>query len=168
VSRGGAPAAPPGCASRSRASEPRFIIFKWETLLTGPPAMKTVGRWSALYCRGAPVGAKAPCGRALGAHVVWTASPSSLGRSTGPEPPVSGAMASLVVPRLPALRSGRRQRACAARRSTAGCYPPFQQHLLPRFSRYDRLRGPAPTASLRQRCLRLRHARRLAARGGPA
>ena len=81
----------------------------------------------------------------------WTASPSSLGRSTGPERPVSGAMASLVVPRLPALRSGRRQRACAARRSTAGCYPPFQQHLLPRFSRYDRLRGPAPTASLRQR-----------------
>jgi len=87
----------------------------------------------------------------------WTASPSSLGRSTGPERPVPGAMASLVVPRLPsALRSGRRQRACAGRRSTAGCSPPFQQHLLPRFSRYDRLWGPAPTASLRQRCLRLR------------
>ena len=82
-----------------------------------------------------------------------TASPSSLGRSTGPERPGSGAMASLVVPRLPALRSGRRKRACAARRSTAGCSPPFQQHLLPRFSRYDRLRGPAPTSSLRQRCL---------------
>ena len=53
----------------------------------------------------------------------------------------------------PALRSGRRQRACAARRSTAGCSPPFQQHLLSRFSRCDRIRGPAPTASLRQRCL---------------
>ena len=57
------------------------------------------------------------------------------------------------VPRLPGLRSGRRQRACAARRSTAGCSPPFQQHLLSRFSRCDRIRGPAPTASLRQRCL---------------
>ena len=68
-------------------------------------------------------------------------------------------------------RSGRRQRACAARRSTAACSPPFQQCLLPRFSRCNRLRGPAPAASLRQRCLRLRHAHRLAARvacGGPA
>ena len=52
-------------------------------------------------------------------------------------------------------RSGRRQRACAARCSTAGCSPPFQQCLLPRFSRCNRLRGPAPAASLRQRCLRL-------------
>ena len=52
-------------------------------------------------------------------------------------------------------RSGRRQRACAARRSTAGCSQPFQQCLLPRFSRCNRLRGPAPAASLRQRCLRL-------------
>ena len=77
----------------------------------------------------------------------------------------------LRVPCLPALRSGRRQRACAARRSTAGCSPPFQQCLLPRFSRCNRLRGPAPAASLRQRCLRLRHAHRRAARvacGGPA
>ena len=68
-------------------------------------------------------------------------------------------------------RSGRRRRACAARCSTAGCSPPSQQCLLPRFSRCNRLRGPAPAASLRQRCLRLRHAHRLAARvacGGPA
>ena len=68
-------------------------------------------------------------------------------------------------------RSGRRQRACAACCSTAGRSPPFQQCLLPRFSRCNRLRGPAPAASLRQRCLRLRHAWRLAARvarGGPA
>ena len=68
-------------------------------------------------------------------------------------------------------RSGRRQRACAARCSTAGCSPTFQQCLLPRSSRCNRLRGPAPAASLRQRCLRLRHAHRLAARvacGGPA
>ena len=41
----------------------------------------------------------------------------------------------------------------AARPSTAGCSPPFQQHLLSRFSRCDRIRGPAPTPSLRQRCL---------------
>ena len=68
------------------------------------------------------------------------------------------------VPRLPGLRSGRRQRACAARRSTAGCSPPFQQHLLSRFSRCDRIRGPAPTASLRQRCLPGYDV----ARGGPA
>ena len=27
------------------------------------------GRWSALYCRGAPVGSEAPGGRALGADV---------------------------------------------------------------------------------------------------
>ena len=68
-------------------------------------------------------------------------------------------------------RSGRRQRACAARCSTAGCSPTFQQCLLPRSSRCNRLRGPAPAASLRQRCLRLRHTHRLAARvacGGPA
>ena len=68
-------------------------------------------------------------------------------------------------------RSGRRRRACAARCSTAGCSPTFQQCLLPRSSRCNRLRGPAPAASLRQRCLRLRHAHRLAARvacGGPA
>ena len=31
--------------------------------------MKTVWRWSALYCRGAPVGSEAPGGRALGADV---------------------------------------------------------------------------------------------------
>ena len=30
---------------------------------------KTVWRWSALYCRGAPVGSEAPGGRALGADV---------------------------------------------------------------------------------------------------
>jgi len=48
-------------------------------------------------------------------------------------------------------RSGCRQRACAARCLTAGCSPPFQQCLLPRFSRCNRLRGPAPAASLRQR-----------------
>ena len=64
-----------------------------------------------------------------------------------------GGDGALRVPCLRALRSGRRRRACAARRSTAGCSPPFQQHLLPRCSRCDRIRGPAPTASLRQRCL---------------
>ena len=72
---------------------------------------------------------------------------------------------------LSVLRSGRRRRACAARCSTAGCSPTFQQCLLHRFSRCNRLRGPAPAASPRKRCLRLRHAHRLAARvacGGPA
>ena len=33
------------------------------------PARKTVWRWSALYCRGAPVGSEAPGGGALGADV---------------------------------------------------------------------------------------------------
>ena len=80
----------------------------------------------------------------------------------------------LRVPCLRALRSGRRQRACAARRSTAGCSPPslpFQQCLLPRFSRCNRLRGRRRPPRFGQRCLRLRHARRLAARvacRGPA
>ena len=93
-----------------------------------------------------------------------TASTGCLGRPTGPGRAVSGEMAT-------SSRSGRRQRACAARCSTAGCSPTFQQCLLPRSSRCNRLRGPAPAASLRQRCLRLRHAHRLAARvacGGPA
>ena len=61
---------------------------------------------------------------------------NSLGGSTGPGRAGSDAMArSISTPRLSALRSGRRQRACAARRSTEGCSPAFQQHLLSRFSR---------------------------------
>ena len=39
------------------------------SFMQGDTVIQRYGRWSALYCRGAPVGSEAPGGRALGADV---------------------------------------------------------------------------------------------------
>ena len=75
-----------------------------------------------------------------------TASPSCLGRPTEPGRAASGADGALNSTMTTSSRSGRRQRACAARCSTAGCCPTFEQCLLHRSSRCNRLRGPARTS----------------------
>ena len=64
LTRTGSALALGGHRNRARGRRQAGAVFL--LAVVQEPAIKTVWRWSALYCRGAPVGSEAPGGRALG------------------------------------------------------------------------------------------------------
>ena len=138
------------------------------------PAIKTVWRWSALYCRGAPAGSKAPGGR-----LVHTSTGCSRGAEAYRFGHVSRAARCLLAcerwletpgssPSLPAaagvragtpgsaklgagLRARRRRRASMARRSTGACPACSRHSVQPRQGVWEGRQGQSGPSRARWR-----------------